>query len=197
MKRIDSGDVEFLDDVTARLPGGSLIGQLIEMDGKCADVQTFIKGYTQGPSFLIGETGSILEYSNRIGNHAIGPRFTWDSGGNLREERVDDFSDGTVRLLRTWDDQGVLVYSETKSPQHLFVAPDTGENQFRPWRDVPANPDAPGVGGYIEAPLMRNLVFGDLIAYEGDSYTGEAIRVLESGATELHTFVEGLEDGPF
>ncbi|MEU0239491.1 hypothetical protein ABZ234_17540 [Nocardiopsis sp. NPDC006198] len=197
MRRVDSEELDYLDEISVRIPGGSFTGQAVEKDGRFTHYQTFVKGYALGPVFLLNERGVALEYSNRVGNISLGPYFFWDENGRLREEGVSDYSDGSLRVLRRWDEAGILVHFEENPPRAPFVDPETGENLFRPWRSVPSHPGIPGREGYVEAVGMGELDFEGRVTYQGAAYTGEAVLVEGSGRAEMRTFVEGAEDGPF
>lgn len=196
MKKVDADELEYLDELTVRLSGESFTGQAVEKDGEYSHYQTFTKGYALGPSYLVGGDGSLLEYANRIGNLAVGPYFTWRRDGELLEEGVLDFSDRSVRLLRKWGADGLLLHEEKNPPRDPSVDPVTGRRRFRLWRSVPPHPDAPGLDGYVEAVRLRDLDVGDRLTYRGSPYTGEAVS-LEAGKVQMRTFVEGFEDGPF
>ena len=184
MKRFDSDEIDFLDDVTARLPEGSMTGQSVEKDGDNLDIQTFIHGYALGPAFVLSKDGTLLEYSNCVGNLEIGPHFSWHPNGNLKEEKVNDFSSGVTSMHRSWSESGALLREE--------VARNSDA-----WRQIPPHPDKPGLNEYIEVPAIRDLKFGEQATLQGVPYSGEAISLSEAGDTELLTFVEGVEEGPF
>lgn len=184
MRRISSEEIDFLDDVTARLPGSAMTGQSVERDGGNLDVQTFVRGYALGPAFLLGEDGKLLEYSNCVGNLELGPSFAWYSNGGLRGERVVDFSSRVTILSRSWSKSGVLLSEEMTEGSEA-------------WRQIPPHPGRPGLNGYIEVPAIRDLEFGDQVTHQGVPYSGEAISLGDDGGVELFTFAEGVEDGPF
>ncbi|NYH52018.1 antitoxin component YwqK of YwqJK toxin-antitoxin module [Nocardiopsis arvandica] len=197
MQRINSEELGFLDEITARFPGHSFTGQSVERDGEYTQFQTFVRGYAIGPSFLADQKGKLLEYSNCVGNIPIGPYFFWSKNGSIAEERVDDFSDGSVRLIRKWDEQGRLTHEDKNPPRKPIVDISSGEAKFRSWQYVPPHPDAPGSKGHVQAVRLSDLDFGGQVTLEDFPYTGEAILLKASGATQLQTFVEGSEDGPF
>ncbi|WP_435112303.1 hypothetical protein [Nocardiopsis synnemataformans] len=200
MKRISSEELEFLDEMTARIDGRGFTGCSVEHEDGETYVQTFVAGVANGPEFSLGEKGFLLEYKNAIkGGRIAGPSYEWDDEGGLKVERIEDYRGG-LRILREWNSSGVLVAEKGRISGRRKPGREAEGGDLSPWRKVPEIVDSGSerAGVFTEAVKLSGLEDrGEGVGFYsgGQIFTGEACICNDGGGVEVRTFIEGMEDG--
>ncbi|WP_236567630.1 MULTISPECIES: hypothetical protein [unclassified Nocardiopsis] len=195
--------MEFETDAFASLDGEPFTGWATVTEGAERSAQAFVGGVARGPEILWDPSGQVTYVGFfSLGRIMAGPSHQWDGEGHLVSEHVNDFS-GDPLLSRSWDASGRLVHEERYSASPAGSGQPTGEHGSRPWRRirVAAGTAPPEPGGAAPVPRVEDLrvsrtgADGPLVLLHGRPFTGEAVTRDPWGRTEMHTFVEGVEDG--
>ncbi|OOC53265.1 MULTISPECIES: toxin-antitoxin system YwqK family antitoxin [Nocardiopsis] len=204
MRRVDDEELDHLEETTAVLHGEGFTGQVVEADETEVTARTFVNGVASGPDLSWNGRGQLVSLGNlATGGLPVGPSHHWDAQGRLVFEYVNDVS-GNHRLSRRWDASGRLVSEERHEAQFGGFDPATGERVFLPWQRIRLAPDMrpPEHGGFLPAVGLDALTVSDVeglgrrVLLKGTPYTGEAVTRDRRGRAQMHTFVEGVEDGP-
>lgn len=204
MRRTDHEDLDHLEETTAVLDGRGFTGQAVEADEAEVTARTFVNGVADGPDISWNGEGQLVSLGNlATGGLPVGPSHFWDAEGRLVFEHVND-SSGNHRLSRRWDASSRLVGEERHEARFGGVDPATGEEVFLPWQRIRLAPGMrpPERGGFLPAVGLDDLGVGDVeglgrrILLRDAPFTGEAVTRDPLGRIEMHTFVEGVEDGP-
>ncbi len=173
-------------------------------DSDKTHAQTFVHGLEHGPKMSWHDNGQLASLENvSTGGMPVGPAHYWDTQGHLVFEYIDD-AYANHRLSRRWNTSGRLVSEERHEAQFGGVDTATGEKVFVPWQTIRLAPGmrAPERGDSLSAVDVSDLTVGEAeglgrrVLFQGSPYTGEAVTRDHQGRTEMHTFVEGVEDGP-
>ncbi|GAA1444722.1 hypothetical protein [Nocardiopsis tropica] len=204
MLRVDHKDLAFPEGDRVSLRGVPFTGQAVTGGRTETSVQTFVEGIERGPEFSWDDAGQLLSLGHaRAGGMPVGPLHYWDPQGGLVFEQVND-PFGNQRLVRTWDASGRLVGEERYEAQFGRVSPETAGKGFIPWQTIRLAPgmEGPEYGGFLPAVGIDDLTVADVeglgrrVLYQDTPFTGEAVTRDPQGSVEMHTFVEGIEDGP-
>lgn len=200
MRDVDYEFFDHIDDTSAVLDGEGFTGRAVQEDLGAFIYQIFINGSPWGPDYFMDTTGRLLEYSNSYGGGQwVGPRYEWDSSGNLVKEEIMD-SHCMLRVVREWDSQGRLTLNEEYEPGELKKSLWEELGPWR-WRTIPI-PSELGENSdedaWWQAKDINTLTFDDQGAacLKGNKYSGEAYSWSEGGGLEARTFMNGWENGP-
>ncbi len=204
MRRADHRNLEFPEGERVTLLGQPFTGQAITTGRAETSARTFIEGIEKGPEISWNNDGQLIALGNTFADGMpVGPLHYWDEQGRLALEHVND-PFGSPRLTRQWDASGRLVSEERHETRFVGTDTATGEKAFIPWQTIRLAPGmrAPEHADSLPAVDVSDLTVGDAeglgrrVLFQGSPYTGEAVTRDHQGRTEMHTFVEGVEDGP-
>lgn len=204
MRRVDHRELEFPEGGRTTLLGRPFTGQAITEGTTETSAQTFIEGIESGPELSWHNDGQLLSLNHTSpGGMPVGPLHHWDTEGRLTYEHIND-PFANQRVIRNWDTSGRLISEERH--QRLFAShdPRTGRKVFLAWHRlrVSAAMRHPAHQEFLVVPDVNDLTVEDVeglgrrVLYDGAPFTGEAVTRDRHGRTEMHTFVEGVEDGP-
>lgn len=115
MRRVETGELEYLDDDRAYIDGMPFTGLVFETNrrGIVIAETEYRDGLEDGPwtEWFSDGTTKRSTGENRAGR-AIGTYRVWHGNGRLAEETTYDDA-GTTRTRRTWDDEGNQLSDKT------------------------------------------------------------------------------------
>lgn len=195
MKIIDAEEIGNPDETNVLLNGSAFTGILTERDGPHTTYfRTVVDGRNDGACFYRLDSGTLIEYGNYYGGLDRGPSYEWDEDGNLISETAGDSK--ITFTERRWNSSGKLI-SEVKPPSNLKQPHSNNKEEILSWLRIPPHPDAPGNDGHIEAVRTTDLDFKEKAEYSRAPYTGKSAAIKENRRTEVRTFIEGYEFGPY
>ncbi|WP_017574038.1 toxin-antitoxin system YwqK family antitoxin [Nocardiopsis halotolerans] len=204
MNTISQELLEFTEDDTALLNGSPFTGNAVTVTEEEVRSQVFVDGLMEGPSASWSGNGQVTALGCVYGGGMpVGALHRWDSAGALTLEEISDVA-GNQRVIRTWGPDGRLVSEERHGRLFRSFDPETGRKVFLAWQKLRVSTamEHPAHQEFLVVPDVADLTVGDvegvgrLVLFGGAPHTGEAVTRDGRGRVEMHTFVEGVEDGP-
>ncbi|WP_017572560.1 toxin-antitoxin system YwqK family antitoxin [Nocardiopsis halotolerans] len=191
------------DDITF-LDGSPFTGTAVRTGGSEVRSQVYVDGFMEGPSATWNGDGQLTALGYVYGGGMrVGALHQWDSTGALVLEQISDTA-ANQRITRTWDPTGQLTGEERHPRLFASFDPETGEKIDLAWQKlrVSARMPHPGNQEFLTVPDVEDLTVVGApdserrVLFEDVPYTGETVTRDHRGRVEMHTFVEGVEDGP-
>jgi antitoxin component YwqK of YwqJK toxin-antitoxin module len=203
MNTIDHAHLVFDEDGIALLDGSPFTGTAVRAGEEEVRSQVYVDGFMEGPSATWDGNGQLVALGCVYGGGMrVGAFHRWDPTGALVLEEVDDVA-GNRRLTRAWDPAGRLTREERHERLFASADPETGRKVDLAWQKlrVSARMAQPRNQEFLIVPDLEDLTVVEApgterrVLFEGAPYTGEAVTDDGRGGVQMHTFVEGVEDG--
>lgn len=199
MKRINSEELDSLDEYSAVYEGAGLTGYAVELEPGIASYRSFVQGVAWGPEYSVSDDGVLLSYSNISTKRPIvGAFWVWDYDGNLQSEEIFS-SNGHLALKRKWKESGLLASEELIIPRSAVG--EWGGEEIIPWVRLPVvTPPENVLAGQFTATVKSEDLSeapgsGQQIL-NGSPFTGFVFDQGAEGGSGVRSMIEGFEEGP-